>query len=85
MTIARTALPSSPAGRTFLARRTLRLNGDSFDRQSFVEAQAHEQDEVEFVEPREIPWDAEVQEFSVPADIFTLNYRRSFNELMTRV
>jgi hypothetical protein len=40
---------------------------------------------VEFVEPREIPWDAEVQEFSAPADIFTLNYRRSFNELMTRV
>ena len=40
---------------------------------------------VEIVDPREIPWDAEVQEFSVPADIFTLNYRRSFNELMTRV
>lgn len=40
---------------------------------------------VEHVEPREIPWDAEIQEFSVPADLFTLNYRRSFNELMNRV
>ena len=40
---------------------------------------------VEYVEPREIPWDAEFQEFSVPADVFTLNYRRSFNELMNRV
>lgn len=37
------------------------------------------------LEPREIPWDAEFQEFSVPADLFTLNYRRSFNELMNRV
>ena len=40
---------------------------------------------VEMVEPKEIPWDAEVQEFSVPADMFTLNYRRSFVELMNRV
>ncbi|GCE44717.1 Bll1070 protein [Rhodococcus wratislaviensis] len=40
---------------------------------------------VEFIEPREIPWDSEFQEFSVPADLFTLNYRRSFIELMNRV
>jgi phenylpropionate dioxygenase-like ring-hydroxylating dioxygenase large terminal subunit len=40
---------------------------------------------VEFIEPREIPWDSEFQEFSVPADLFTLNYRRSFSELMNRV
>ncbi|RBP64922.1 phenylpropionate dioxygenase-like ring-hydroxylating dioxygenase large terminal subunit [Brevibacterium sanguinis] len=40
---------------------------------------------VENIEPREIPWDHEYQEFSVPADVFTLNYRRSFMELMTRV
>ncbi|MFF1831338.1 Rieske 2Fe-2S domain-containing protein [Paenarthrobacter sp. NPDC058040] len=39
---------------------------------------------VEAVQPREIPWDAEEQEFSVPADLFTLNYRRSFVELMNR-
>lgn len=40
---------------------------------------------VEHLEPREVPWDADYQEFSVPADLFTLNYRRSFNELMARV
>jgi phenylpropionate dioxygenase-like ring-hydroxylating dioxygenase large terminal subunit len=40
---------------------------------------------VDGIEPREVPWDAECQEFSVPADLFTLNYRRSFNELMNRV
>ncbi len=39
---------------------------------------------VEDLDPREIPWDAEVEEFSVPADMFTLNYRRSFLELMRR-
>jgi phenylpropionate dioxygenase-like ring-hydroxylating dioxygenase large terminal subunit len=37
---------------------------------------------VEYLEPKEIPWDAEFEEFSVPADLFTLNYRRSFLELM---
>ena len=40
---------------------------------------------VENLDPREIPWDAEVEEFSVPADRFTLNYRRCFHELMRRV
>ena len=35
--------------------------------------------------PREVPWDAEVEEFSVPADLFTLNYRRSFLELARKV
>lgn len=40
---------------------------------------------VEDLDPREIPWDAEVQEFSVPADLFTLNYRRCFHELWGRV
>ncbi len=40
---------------------------------------------VEHLEPREIPWDAEFREFSVPADKFTLNYRSSFKELMSRV
>ncbi|WP_433826644.1 Rieske 2Fe-2S domain-containing protein [Actinoplanes sp. CA-015351] len=39
---------------------------------------------VENLDPREIPWDAEVEEFSVPADMFTLNYRRCFLELMRR-
>ncbi|BBZ25826.1 (2Fe-2S)-binding protein [Mycolicibacterium madagascariense] len=40
---------------------------------------------VENLDPREIPWDNEVQEFSVPSDKFTLNYRRCFHELMGRV
>lgn len=39
---------------------------------------------VDGMDPREVPWDADYQEFSVPADLFTLNYRRSFNELMSR-
>lgn len=37
------------------------------------------------LEPREVPWDREVEEHSVPADLFTLSYRRSFRELMDRV
>jgi phenylpropionate dioxygenase-like ring-hydroxylating dioxygenase large terminal subunit len=37
------------------------------------------------LEPREVPWDGDVREYSVPADLFTLNYRRSFMELMSRV
>ncbi|KHL10007.1 phenylpropionate dioxygenase-like ring-hydroxylating dioxygenase large terminal subunit [Mumia flava] len=40
---------------------------------------------VEDLDPREIPWDHEVEEFSVPADLFTLNYRRCFGDLMRRV
>lgn len=40
---------------------------------------------VEGLEPKEIPWDMEYEEFSVPADLFTLNYRRAFGELMRRV
>jgi phenylpropionate dioxygenase-like ring-hydroxylating dioxygenase large terminal subunit len=36
------------------------------------------------LEPSEVPWDGEYEEFSVPADIFTLNYRRAFRELMGR-
>ena len=40
---------------------------------------------AERLEPREVPWDHEFEEFSVPSDLFTLNYRRAFNELMTRV
>ncbi|MCV7226670.1 aromatic ring-hydroxylating dioxygenase subunit alpha [Mycolicibacterium komossense] len=40
---------------------------------------------VKDLDPREIPWDNEVHEFSVPADRFTLNYRRCFNELMGRL
>ncbi|GAA3680498.1 aromatic ring-hydroxylating dioxygenase subunit alpha [Arthrobacter ginkgonis] len=39
---------------------------------------------VENLQPREVPWDGEVEEFSAPADLFTLNYRRCFLELMRR-
>lgn len=37
------------------------------------------------LEPKEVPWDGEYEEFSVPSDLFTLNYRRAFQELMSRV
>jgi len=37
------------------------------------------------LDPREVPWDAEVEEFSAPADLFTLSYRRSFLDLARRV
>lgn len=36
------------------------------------------------LEPREVPWDHEYPEVSVPADRFTLNYRLAFKELMAR-
>jgi len=39
---------------------------------------------VDNISPREVPWDGEFQEFSAPSDLFTLNYRRAFNELMNR-
>lgn len=35
------------------------------------------------LEPREVPWDGEYEEFSVPSDLFTLNFRRAFQELMS--
>jgi phenylpropionate dioxygenase-like ring-hydroxylating dioxygenase large terminal subunit len=34
--------------------------------------------------PREVPWDNEYVEYSVPADLFTLSYRRCFGELIDR-
>jgi len=37
------------------------------------------------IEPREIPWDTPLDQCSVPADLFTLNYRRAFRELMKLV
>ncbi|WP_238390757.1 MULTISPECIES: aromatic ring-hydroxylating dioxygenase subunit alpha [unclassified Mycolicibacterium] len=40
---------------------------------------------AERIEPREVPWDNEFEEFSAPADLFTLNYRRAFTDLMGRV
>ncbi|TDP91467.1 phenylpropionate dioxygenase-like ring-hydroxylating dioxygenase large terminal subunit [Leucobacter luti] len=39
---------------------------------------------VENNHPREVPWDAEIEEFSAPADVFTLNYRRAFLDLARR-
>lgn len=61
--------------------------GDNLEQCLRIEEMVYREDIpiVEDLQPREIPWDAEVQEFSVPADIFTLNYRRSFLELMGRV
>ncbi|WP_322092884.1 Rieske 2Fe-2S domain-containing protein [Paraburkholderia bannensis] len=36
------------------------------------------------IRPREIDWDARAVEHSVPADLFTLNYRRAFREFIER-
>ncbi len=37
------------------------------------------------IEPREVPWDREVVEESVAADLFTLQYRRAFRGLIDSV
>lgn len=34
------------------------------------------------LEPREVDWDGHYEEHSVPADLFTLNYRRAFQEFV---
>ncbi len=36
------------------------------------------------IRPREIDWDGVFLEYSVPADVFTLNYRRAFREFVRR-
>ncbi len=36
------------------------------------------------IRPREIDWDGVTTEHSVPADLFTLNYRRAFREFIDR-
>ncbi|MGW3507772.1 Rieske 2Fe-2S domain-containing protein [Streptomyces sp. NPDC000994] len=62
------------------------FKGDSLEECLRVEEMVYLEDMpvVENLQPREVPWDAEVPEFSVPADLFTLNYRRAFGELMNR-
>jgi phenylpropionate dioxygenase-like ring-hydroxylating dioxygenase large terminal subunit len=63
------------------------FKGSALDEQLRVEELVFREDlpVVKHIEPREIPWDREFHEFSVPADRFTLNYRRAFKELMQRV
>lgn len=36
------------------------------------------------LQPREVDWDGQYVEHSVPADLYTLNYRRAFREFMDR-
>jgi phenylpropionate dioxygenase-like ring-hydroxylating dioxygenase large terminal subunit len=36
------------------------------------------------IEPREVDWDGDALEFSVPADLYTLSYRRAFKEFIER-
>lgn len=59
--------------------------GDSIEECLRVEQMVYLEDMpiVGRLEPREVPWDREFEEFSVPADLFTLNYRRAFGELMS--
>ena len=63
------------------------FGGDSLDECLHVEEIVYLEDVpiVAEIEPREIPWDTPADEFSVPADLFTLNYRRAFRELMKLV
>jgi hypothetical protein len=59
------------------------FGGDSLDECLRIEEIVYLEDVpiVAEIEPREIPWDTPADEFSVPADLFTLNYRRAFREL----
>ena len=63
------------------------FTGDSIEECLRVEEIVYLEDVpiVAEIEPREIPWDSPSDEFSVPADLFTLNYRRSFRDLMKLV
>jgi phenylpropionate dioxygenase-like ring-hydroxylating dioxygenase large terminal subunit len=36
------------------------------------------------IEPREVDWDGHALEYSVPADLYTLSYRRAFKEFIER-
>jgi phenylpropionate dioxygenase-like ring-hydroxylating dioxygenase large terminal subunit len=36
------------------------------------------------IQPREIDWDGHTLEYSVPADLYTLNYRRAFKDFVER-
>lgn|SRR5579875_887817 len=60
------------------------FSGDSIEECLRVEEMVYLEDVpiVARLEPPEVPWDREFEEFSVPADLFTLNYRRAFGELM---
>lgn len=60
------------------------FSGDPIEEQLRVEEMVFREDMpiVADLDPREIPWDGEVVEHSVPADLFTLNYRRAFGTLM---
>ena len=63
------------------------FTGASIERNLYIEEAVYLEDIpiVANLQPREVPWDAEVEEFSAPADIFTLNYRRAFLDLARRV
>lgn len=63
------------------------FRGDSLEANLEIETEVYREDLpiADKLEPREIPWDREFQEHSVPSDVFTLNYRRSFREFMDAV
>ncbi len=63
------------------------FKGDTLQECLRVETMVYHEDLpiVAELEPREVPWDRELPEFSVAADLFTQNYRRSFTELMSRL
>lgn len=63
------------------------FRGDSLEFNLKIETEVYLEDLPigEKIEPREIPWDGDYQEHSVPSDLFTLSYRRSFRGLMDAV
>ena len=63
------------------------FKGDSLETCLEVETRVYLEDIpiADKLEPREVPWDREHHEDSVPSDLFTLNYRRAFRELMDEV
>ena len=63
------------------------FRGDPIEECLRIEEMVYHEDVpvVAGLEPREVPWDHEYREVSVPSDSFTLNYRLAFKELMKRV
>jgi phenylpropionate dioxygenase-like ring-hydroxylating dioxygenase large terminal subunit len=63
------------------------FRGDPIDECLRVEELVYLEDVpvVAELEPREVPWDREYEEYSAPSDHYTLNYRRAFKEFIARV
>jgi phenylpropionate dioxygenase-like ring-hydroxylating dioxygenase large terminal subunit len=63
------------------------FKGDSLEKCLHIETAVYLEDVpiAGRIEPKEVPWDKEVVEESVAADLFTVNYRRAFRSLIDKV